>query len=529
MGEVWLRIAVSIVCTAFFFAATHKTLGVLQQSGYRSRAFVRWLLKKENMLYNRLVLWSGLTLLSTATVALCFSPVGERTASLVSAVPFFGFCLLYCIADSKYALKVPLKRTGRVCRLSAVYLLFTACASNILLALCAFADALIKSELYTLVAYLPMGLMPLTLPFLLAAANAVEGVFENARNKKFVKRAGQVLNETKITRVAVVGSYGKTSVKNILATLLAERYTVVKTPASYNTPVGIAKTVTGAEFAGKEVFVAEMGARRVGDIAELCRLVQPDYAIFTGVCAQHAESFGSENGAFRAKSEIFDGTKTFVLCGDGLRERVDETEKRRFVDYAARVKNLQTEATFTRFTLCLDGGEIDVRTSLLGESAAQNIALAATLAERMGLTAEEIARGAEKLEPIPHRLQLLENDGVYILDDGYNANPVGAREAIVALRRFAGKKYVVTPGLVEAGILEEKLNAELGALLVGLDGVYLVGDTLVGAVKKGYSSAGGDEEKVHIYPTLAAAQTAFSKVLQKGDCILFLNDLPDFY
>lgn len=529
MGEVWLKIAVSIVCTAFYFAATVKTLGVMQQSGYRSRSFTRWLLKKENMLYNRLALWSGLTLLSTATVALCFAPLGERTASLISSVPFFGFCLLYCIADSKYALKVPVKRTGRVCRLSAVYLLFIACFSYILLSLCAFVDALVKSELYTLVAYLPMGLMPLSLPFLLAAANAVEGIFENARNKKFVKRAGQVLSETKIKRVAVVGSYGKTSVKNILATLLSEKYAVVKTPASYNTPVGIAKTVTGEDFQDKEILIAEMGARRVGDIAELCAIVQPDYAIFTGVCAQHIESFGSEEAVLQAKSEIFDGTKTLVVCGESLREKVGENDKRRFVTFTDRVKDLQPQATSTRFTLCLDGGEIEVTTRLLGESAAQNIALAAVLAEQMGLTKEEIARGVEKLEPIPHRLQLLESGGVYILDDGYNANPVGAREAVAALRRFTGKKYVVTPGLVEAGILEEQINAELGAMLVGLDGVYLVGDTLVGAVKKGYLAAGGDEEKLSVYSTLTAAQSAFSEVLQKGDCILFLNDLPDIY
>ena len=116
---------------------------------------------------------------------------------------------------------------------------------------------------------------------------------------------------------------------------------------------------------------------------------------------------------------------------------------------------------------------------------------------------------------------------MYILDDSYNANPRGAREAVEALKRFPARKIVVTPGLVETGILDEKLNEELGAALVGLDEVILVGETLVGAVKAGYLEAGGEEEKIVVLPTLDAAQARLSETLSAGDCVLFLNDLPD--
>ena len=147
------------------------------------------------------------------------------------------------------------------------------------------------------------------------------------------------------------------------------------------------------------------------------------------------------------------------------------------------------------------------------------------------MSVEEIASGIEKLEPVPHRLQLLKSGGAYILDDGYNANIVGAKEAIDALCRFEGGKCVVTPGIVECGVLEQKINGELGELIAkaGLDKTVLVGETLVGAVKAGYLQAGGDESKLLIVKTLEKAKEVLAQWLQAGDCVLFLNDLPDVY
>lgn len=157
--------------------------------------------------------------------------------------------------------------------------------------------------------------------------------------------------------------------------------------------------------------------------------------------------------------------------------------------------------------------------------------MAATLAYEMGLTAEEIQRGIAKIEPIPHRLQLIQSNGVYILDDGYNCNLVGAKAALEVLSLFEGRKCVVTPGIIECGILEEELNGELGKEIASgeFDKVILVGDTLVGAVKEGYQTAGGDLERVATVKTLGNAQALIGKWIQEGDCVLFLNDLPDTY
>ena len=205
------------------------------------------------------------------------------------------------------------------------------------------------------------------------------GVFENARNKKFVKRAGQVLDEKKIVRIGIVGSYGKTSVKNILQTILSEKYKVVATPLSYNTPIGIAKTVALPEFENAEILIAEMGARKKGDIAELCEIVKPDFAIFTGVCEQHIQTFGSVENVFAEKSEIIK-SGAFVVCGENLKARVEEAFEKEYIDEAvafagsSQVEAVQFLPTQTKFVLRLGEEKIGVSTRLLGRAAVENIA-----------------------------------------------------------------------------------------------------------------------------------------------------------
>ena len=531
MGDVLSRIIASIACAVIFCICTDNLFGAMQQSGYKSKTFLRWLRRKGNMQFNRLCVLALCLALSTAITSLCFSFLGRTGALVVSAAPFLVLWIVYYFADAKYALKVKLVRTGRLNRLRAISLFLFACISYLVIAALTFLSKLNGSELYAFIAYVPFAVTPILLPLIVCLSNALIGGFEDMRNKKFVKRAGQVLDERKILRVGIVGSYGKTSVKNILKALLAEKYAVVATPESYNTPVGIAKTVFSSEFEKAEVFLAEMGARKSGDIKELCALVKPDYAVFTGVCNQHISTFGNLENVFKEKSEILrSGAK--VVCGVELQSRVKEAGIEKgviFVD--GIVEKVQLTATETRFLLRLGNEELSVQTKLLGNAAVENVALAARLAFEMGMTAEEIACGIKKIEQIPHRLQLIESNGVYVLDDGYNCNPRGAEEAIEALTRFSGRKCIVTPGIVECGVLEEELNGKLGEKIAAaeLDKIILIGDTLVGAVKSGYVAAGGDEEKLSVVKTLEAAKVALTEWIGAGDCVLFLNDLPDVY
>ena len=531
MVDVWIRIAVSVFCAFVVSFASVKLLGVMQQCGYQTKSFLRWLKRKNNMSFNRFSVLALCLALSTAVTALCFSFLDTFYALLISAIPFFALWLLYIVADRKIALKVPVQYTGRVKRLFIFEVFFNACVNFIFISFLNFLSVWNGSKIYALIAYVPFALTATLCPFILALTNAFTSLFENARNANFVKRAGQVLDERNCIRVGIVGSYGKTSVKNILATILAEKYTVLSTPASYNTPVGIAKTIFSENAENAEVFIAEMGARKLGDIEFLCDMVKPDYGVFTGVCAQHIETFGTLDKVYEEKSKILSAKSVrTVVCGESLFSRVKDNASA-YVVLKSQIKDLELLATETKFILDLGDGEMKVKTSLLGNSAVENIQLSATLAKKMGLSNEQIERGISKIKPIPHRLQLIENGGVYILDDGYNSNIVGAGEALEALNRFDGKKCVVSQGLVECGILEEELNGKLGEMLAkaGLDRVILVGETLIGAVKNGYLSAGGAKEKLVCVKNLEEAKAEYGGYLTAGDAILFLNDLPDVY
>ena len=529
MIEIVQKVSAAIFVSCLLCLSTIKMLGAMQQGGYKTEAFWRWLKRKDNLLMNRLAVLALCLALASGVTALCVSFLGTTAALICSGIPFLILLWIFSKMDGKYALKVSAKRTGRYLRLFAIYHFYTAVLSYILLTLLHFLAEWNGSELYALVGYVPFAVMPLFLPSLLSLANATTRPFENRRNEKFVKRAGQVLNESQTLCIGIVGSYGKTSVKNVLKTILAEKYTVVATPASFNTPGGISRTVCSAEFADKEIFIAEMGARKLGDIQELCSLVKPTYGIFTGVCRQHIETFGSLESVYEEKSEILRCGAKKVVCSGTLKAHIPDGQEN--VVYACGVENLHLEGTKTAFTLLLGGEKIEVKTAMLGRTAAENISLAATLAFEMGLTVEEIARGIAKLEQVPHRLQLIETQGVYILDDAYNCNIVGASSALEVLGLFEGRKCVVTPGIVECGILEEELNGELGKRIAegNFDKVFLVGDTLVGAVKDGYIAAGGKIENLTVVKTLGGAQALLAHWIQKGDCVLFLNDLPDVY
>ncbi len=533
MIELFTKIGAALVCAVIFCVMTIKMLGAMQQSGYKTKTFLHWLRRGDNLFFNRLFALSLSLLVFAATTALAFSFLERTYALLISALPFFTFLVVFVIVDYKYALKVPYKITGRFVRLFIAYLIIVFAVNFGILTLLWHLMEVNGSSLYGYIAFAPFSLMPLLLPYLLCLTSLLFAPFEKWRNKRYVKRAETILKESKAIRIGIVGSYGKTSVKNILKALLSAKYAVLETPQSYNTPMGIARTVTKTDFANYEVFIAEMGARREGDIAELCSLVRPDCAIFTGVCEQHISTFKTVENVFAEKSQIL-RSGAFTVCSDTLKDRIENafTERERILFASlANVSDIELTATRTKCTIALGEDTIYVDTALLGRSAIENILLSVTLAHHMGLTKAEIEKGLEKVGQIPHRLQLMESGGVYILDDGYNCNPRGAVEALAALCRFTGRKCIVTPGIVECGVLEEKINGELGAKIAacGLDYTILVGETLVGSVKKGYLEEGGDQEALATAKNLEEAKTLLAQWVQTGDAVLFLNDLPDVY
>ncbi len=523
---------IECVVIALFFSlamllSSAKLLGILQSCLYSNKKLVEWSRKKNNLTLGRHLLLAICCFLTSAVLALCFSFAGEW-AAVISLAGFVIFYIVFIYADTRLSLRSPATLTPRFGRLMASVWLVCAIVSYLLVTLLNFADYCWGNAMFSAVRYVPLAVLPLLLLPLVCLANSIIKIYEVPRNASYVRKAKAKLAAAQnLTVVGITGSYGKTSVKKILTQLLSAKYRVLSTPRSHNTPLGISMTINSSELENYDVFIAEMGARHVGDIAQLCAMCPPDYSIITGICPQHLESFHTMENIISGKGEILEATKKSAFIADDCYDLFKEYDCQKFK--CDCVSDIKSDCNGTTFTLELGGEKRTVHTALLGEHAARNIGICALCAFAMGVDFDSIASAIEKLEFIEHRLQLIKSGGINIIDDGYNANIKGAEAAINVLKTFPGAKTVVTPGLVELGVLDREENAALGAKLVGLDHIILVGDTLVGYVKQGYLDAGGDETKVKVVRTLFDAESEIGHIVNKGDVVLFLNDLPDIY
>jgi len=523
----------SFTMACMYFIASQKMMGAMQQSGYSGKLFFKWYFRKDNLLKSRHILLFLLIAFSSALLGMCFVSFGVNWGYFASCVPFYFFALIFVFADGKYALKVPCSYTARYKRLSVVYLLVTAVFMYIVVTALHIAAYYIKVDLVSSMRLFPAAVSALLLPYLLAFSNLICAPFERANTNRHIKRAKKKIAESGAIKIAVAGSYGKTSVKSILFSVLSQKYKTAATPRSYNTPVGIAKFINDGGADGAEVIIFEMGARKAGDISELCDLVEPDYSVLTGIAPQHLATFKTIEAIIAEKSVVLSRAKLgfATACGECVSAAIKESDaKKKFVvGKDILVSDILSTEDGVSFILEGFGGRMSVSSKLLSEHSAYNIALAYAMAKALNMTDEEFLRGMENVDYVPHRLQKITSGGITVIDDGYNSNVVGARDSIAVLKLFKGKKYAVTPGLVEMGTLEKEANEKLGRELVGIDRVILVGETLVKTVLEGYVAGGGQEDKITTVPTLGDAKKILSEELKDGDCVLFLNDLPDVY
>ncbi|MGN1235403.1 MAG: Mur ligase family protein, partial [Christensenellaceae bacterium] len=417
----------AVLMTLFLYLCSGKILGGLQQASYSTKRLFKWMGRKDNLLWTSLLLLTFMMCLIAGVIATCF--VFFADPALLSLVVFPLFATIFFIADRKYALKVKTVYTARFIRLTVcyVFVLFVACLSSVTIygALACVIDVYLVTNLR----YVLLPLLVLCLPFLAAIANFLDQLYEVPRNASYLKKAQKRLAEANLIKIGITGSYGKTTVKNILASVLSEKYRVLVTPASYNTPLGIARSVNRNHLEDYDVFIAEMGARHTGDIAQLCETVRPDYSLITGICPQHLQSFGSVEAIVAAKGEILAGSSTgAVLGGDEYTLSLYENSPVETLIAGKDVKVSDVVATHegTQFVLIVGKEKRTVRTKLLGRHTADNMCVAATMAHFMGMQIDEIVAGLEKVDYIPHRLQPIYEEDVIILDDSYNANVKGA-------------------------------------------------------------------------------------------------------
>lgn len=387
------------------------------------------------------------------------------------------------------------------------------------------------------------GLLPLLLPLWVALGGLLAWPIEKLVSEMYFRDAQKKLAaRPDIIKIGITGSYGKTSVKFILGTILQEKYQTLITPSSFNTPMGVTKIIRERLTPATQVFVAEMGARHVGDIKELCRLVHPRYGVLTSVGPQHLDTFHTLERIKNTKYELMDAVPADGCCffpDDGAicRELYDRTEKEKrlcCLHYSPDADVWATDVTVSpmgsRFVLHTSAEEIACETRLLGEHNIQNILLAATVALHLGLTMRQVARGISKLQPVEHRLQLIPSPGITIIDDAFNSNPKGAEAAVKVLGAFQARRIIITPGMVELGGQEAAFNREFGRKICGnADIAILVGKKHTQPIAEGLLAAGFPQGNLHVVASLDEATVLLRQIGRHGDIAMFENDLPDHY
>lgn len=418
--------------------------------------------------------------------------------------------------------------------------------------------------------YLPaaMGLLIPLQAVLLIPVNVINRPIEKAVNQYFINDAKKKLKQASgLTVIGVTGSYGKTSVKFYLQALLQGHFNVLVTPESYNTPMGVVKTIRESLQPTHELFVCEMGARYVGDIKEICEIVHPAHGVITSIGPQHLETFGGMEHIVDTKFELADALPEggfLFLNGDnewiversrryhkaeaGNEESSKEDKQkeqtavmgdRKIIFYrnqssgeGYQAGNLHLSQLGTEFDVTAPDGETETfQTRLVGEHNVINIVGAIALAHTLGIPLRELKVPVRRLQPIPHRMQMLEQGNVTIIDDAYNSNPVGSKAAVETLAMFDGIRILITPGMVELGKEEDSYNYKFGTYAAKCcDYILLVGREHVRPIREGALKNGFDERKCLVYDGLKDALAYAYSI--KGDghkYILLENDLPDNY
>ncbi len=353
----------------------------------------------------------------------------------------------------------------------------------------------------------------------LALAFALSAVIERVLWEKFKRDARKKLNSMpNLVVVLVTASFGKTSIKNFLFHMLERDFYAAMTPRSVNTLAGIVRDINENLSENAQIYVVEAGARSPGDIAEIARFVRPQYVVVGEIGGAHLEYFGSLDVTRATKLEALDSSRlrAAFLHSTTLRE-----EGGVCTIYDALVSDVSASLDGLEFRLKTTRGEILLKSDLLGEFNAANLAVAALVALELGVSAENVIKAVQSMPAVEHRLQKIEAGGKLIIDDSFNGNLKGMRASYELARTYHGRKVLLTPGIMEGGAEQ---NEELGRLANEcFDLVVLTSALNVSAIRKHLL-----KPEVYILTDKEKMQEFLAENTFAGDLILFSNDAPSF-
>ena len=531
---VWLLLVARIALVA---------ARMFQIEEYESIRFLRWGLTREWLAHR--AVWLGL---AVGVLALTVAAVLPAARALAIAVAWLASGAAAQLTWRWTSPKRPLVMTARMRRL----LVAGGFLAVILAAGVALGIVTLHPVISVVLVLIAAGLVTSLSDIVLVAANVVTKPAEARIRKHYLGLAGAKLRQVDPRVLAVVGSFGKTSTKHILAQLLQPSVNTLPTRKSFNTLMGVSRAINEDLTPEHRVFVVEMDAYARGEIAAISRLVHPSVAIVTAIGPQHMERFGTLEHIADAMYEVVaalpsDGT-AIVSMGDvscvALAQRA-AAEHRRVISYALAGDDASGGADVVASAVRIDvhGGafhwrwadehlERDVTIPLLGRHQIANVTAALAAVHVLGYDLDAALAAAASLPQVEHRLELMATAGpMTVIDDSYNANPVGVHNGLEVLAAMqGGTKFLVTPGLVELGSVEDDENRRYGEHAARVCGhVIVMSAKTSAALCAGLRDGGMSEDRIHVVGTLEAATAVLQQLSKPGDVVLFANDLPDTY
>lgn len=393
--------------------------------------------------------------------------------------------------------------------------------------------------IYVLVAYLFFGFI--ALPYFIIFADILISPMVLFQKRRVINHAQNIISSNKkkgLITIGITGSFGKTSMKNILTTVLQEKYRVFIFPGNINTEIGVSQyLIKHQELLGRaDILISEMGAYKKKDIEKLCYIINPDYSIITAIGESHLERFGSFEEIVVTKFELANATKKKVflnICDENVKKYASfEIKSNVEVLKICGIKEISDIAYLKNFKgISFVYKKERFKTKLVADYAIDFLVISLEIADEFNLNILEKQTALGKIDFVPHRLEIIRNKSLnrIIIDDSYNGNYSGFLAGLDVLSRAEGRKVVLTPGIVELGkersqIIHTKLADEYTKMA---DMVLLIKNENTHFIVERF-------KKIHYnsfkeYNNISDAHSDLINILKNGDTIVFQNDTTDNY
>lgn len=358
---------------------------------------------------------------------------------------------------------------------------------------------------------------------------------QKPREKKLIARATDIIAKHPGLKIGIAGSYGKTTFKEMLATILSEGKNVAATPGNMNTPLGISRFVNRLQ-GNEDILIFEMGEYYPGDVMQLCNMVRPQMGVITGINEAHLSKFKTLDRTVATIYEIADFLHGKSVYKNGDNSLVRQKSPQDPLLYTAdgvngwKVSDVKNDISGVSFTAKKDKIVIVAHSGLLGTQNIGPLVACIDIATTFGLTQKQIQDGIAATKAFEHRMEPKQIAGAWVIDDTYNGNSDGVEAGIAWLKSVPAKRRIyVTPGLVEQGAKTQEVHERIGRQLAGAaDIVVLMQNSTTPYIKAGLGKA-GFTGKLQIVDDPVAFYSHIEHFVAAGDVVLMQNDWTDNY